>query len=98
MCSCVVCVHKWVSALSTFIVCSCSYYIYAETQLKELPDVLDHLQLSELKQLCKDLKLAAPSRQSVTKASLTRLLLKHARQHRPLFATAPSSSVALLKK
>ena len=86
------------SAFAFVYVCIFILCVYTETQLEDLPDVLDHLQCPELKQLCKELKLAAPTKPSVTKASLIKLLLRHARQHRPLFASAPSSSAALLKK
>jgi hypothetical protein len=67
-----------------------------ESDLRDEREALGLLQVSELKQLCRDMKMAG-SLQRCTKTKIIRSLLSHSQQHRPLFG-APSFLSVVFKR
>lgn len=59
----------------------------AEEHLSDPKELLNLLQLNELKTLCKDMKLPG-SMVGSQKAQIVESLFRHSRQHRPLFGKA----------
>ena len=65
----------------------CSNIHVAEDELTNRREVLNLLQLSELKLLCKDLKMPT-SLQRCQKSEIINAFFTHAQQHKPLFGTS----------
>lgn len=59
----------------------------AEDELRDEREALDLLQVSELKQLCKDMKMPTSLLRS-QKSEIIKAFFTHAQQHKPLFGTS----------
>ena len=88
---CMIETHQWVLSSRFIIYTDC--HLFLESQLNELPLILDMMPAEDMKLLCKDFKVSYQS----SKQRAVEALMKHSNSFKPIFGSKPTSSILLTK-